>query len=144
VITIIKIGRYKLVETKENTKLLYLDDQSYAWIMPKEIGEILVATHREHRFDTTLGTGQYYLYDVDDESTLTDLQHLELQVGAQVWQGYLLPTGIPTGTKKRSRIISTNQQITCNPLYRDNLVLRPTVSPKTPKVQPVGGRSYHE
>lgn len=116
-ITVAKIGHYRLVETKENTKLLYLDDQAYAWIMPKTTGEILVATHREHKFDTTLSTGRYRLYEVEDEPHLTDLAHLELQVGDHAWQGYLLPTGIPGGSKPRSMIIATGQTITANQNY---------------------------
>jgi len=135
-ITIEKIGRYKLVETKENTKLLYLDNQAYAWIMPKTIGEILVVTHREHQFDTMLSTGQYCVYDVEDEPDLTDLEHLELQIGMHEWQGYLLPTGIPNQQKKRSRIISTNQIITENPMYRGNVLLRSKFLTKILKHQP--------
>jgi len=133
-ITVMKIGLYKLVETKENTKLLYLDNQAYAWIMPKTTGEILVVMRKEHKFDTVLSTGHYCLYDVKDEPKLTDLEHLELQVGDHEWQGYLLPTGMPVETKPRSMIISTNQTITANPMYRGNLLVRPNFLTK--KLQP--------
>lgn len=132
-ITILKIGKYKLVETKENTKLLYLDDKAYAWIMPKKVGEILVVTRREYQFDTVLSVGRYCLYGVKDEPKLTDLEHLELQVGEHEWQGYLLPTGIPSGEKTKSRIITTNQTITANPLYRGKLLVRPNFLTKTAK-----------
>jgi len=129
-----KIGLYKLVETKENTKLLYLDDRAYAWIMPKTTGEILVVMRQEHKFDTVLSTGHYCLYDVKDEPKLTDLEHLELQVGDHEWQGYLLPTGMPVESKIRSMIISTNQTITTNPAYRGSLLVRPNFLTK--KLQP--------
>jgi hypothetical protein len=46
-----------------------------------------------------------------DEAHLTDQQHLELNVGDHTWQGYLLPTGLPTPDKKRVRIIATNEGI---------------------------------
>jgi hypothetical protein len=52
------------------------------------------------------------MYDVKDESTLTDLVHLELHAGIGIWQGYLLPTGLPAGSKIRNRIIPTKEIIT--------------------------------
>jgi len=62
--------------------------------------------------------GNYRIYDVDDESNLTDLQHLELQAGRDVWQSYLLLTGLPDDHKKRSRIIPTGETITGNNKYK--------------------------
>lgn len=110
-ITLIKTGEYKLIETKEDTKILYLDDQIFAWVHPRSIGEILVVSHRQHRLDCVLSIGRYDIYGVKDEPSLTDLQHLELEVGRYSWQGYLLPTGLPNDRKKRARIIPTPQLI---------------------------------
>lgn len=112
-IKLIKEGRYTLLETKNETKILILDDiHKFAWINVSNIGEILVTTHKTLRKDCLLSIGKYRLYDVKDEPDLTDLIHLELLVGDGMWQGYLLPLGLPTTTKKRGRIIPTEEIIT--------------------------------
>jgi hypothetical protein len=116
-ITVLKTGSYKLIETKWANKILYLDEKAYAWIDSKRIGELLVATHREHDAYFVLSRGAYILYDVKDEDNLTDLQHLELECGTYAWQGYLLLTGLPAGTKKKCRIIPTEQLITGAPYF---------------------------
>lgn len=106
-------GHYKLLETKQQTKILILDDKkTFAWVNVIDIGEILVTSHKSHHTDTVLAVGRYRLYDIKDEPTLTDLYHLELHVGNGTWQGYLLPTGLPDDKKKRNRIIPTNEIIT--------------------------------
>ena len=116
-------GDYEVVETKHKTKVLYLDDVAYAWIHPKHIGEILVSSHHFEDSDVKISAGKYMLYDVDNEDYLTDLQHLELEYGHDAWQGYLLPTGLPTGEKKRARIIPTDQIITHSDFFNGHLVL---------------------
>jgi len=114
-ITLLTNGTYKLIETRRNTKILSLDDNdkrhAYAWINAGDIGEILVTTHKSHRVDHMLAVGKFRLYEVKSEPELTDLIHLELLVGDGVWQGYLLPLGMPNGVKKR-KIIPTNEIIT--------------------------------
>lgn len=105
-------GSYKLIETKGQTKILILDKKMFAWVNAEDIGEILVTSHKSHRVDHFLATGKYRIYEVEDEPRLTDLLHLELHVGNGTWQGYLLPTGLPSGEKKRNRIIPTNETIT--------------------------------
>lgn len=110
-ITLLTSGLYKLMETKGQTKILYLDDTVYAWIQPADIGEILVASHKKHAADTLLAVGEYRLYDVRDEPRYSAHEHLELEVGNGVWQGYLLLTGLPTRAKKRRRIIPTTEVI---------------------------------
>lgn len=112
-------GFYKLIETKSNTKVLYLGRQVYAWIEPKDIGEILVVSRRVHRTDCVLAMGRYNIYDVFDEPNLSDMQHLELEVGRNNWQGYLLLTGLPNKNKKRARIIPSHEIITGNPRFKD-------------------------
>ena len=112
-IQLIQQGIYKLIETKNQTKILSLDSkQTFAWINAAEIGEILVASYASHKVDHLLAIGKYRIYTVKDEPKLTDLVHLELFVGEGVWQGYLLPTGLPNEEKKRNRIIPTNEIIT--------------------------------
>lgn len=114
-ITVVKTGDYRLVGTKGKTMLLILDSkQVFAWINAKGIGEILVVSRKHHTTDTVLAMGKFRLYDVKDEPALTDLQHLELLVGKGKWQGYLLPTGLPTEKEKRKRIIPTDERITCS------------------------------
>ena len=116
-ITIRKSGQYKLVETKHNTKILYLDSSTYAWVETPKFGELLVFSHVVHKSDCVLSMGHYIMYDVDDEPYLSDQQHLELEVGNRKWQGYLLLTGLPDARKKRSRIIPTLEIISGNRRY---------------------------
>ena len=112
-IRLIQEGTYTLLETIRHTRMLKLDEKiSYAWIHAGEIGEILVASHNPHHTDHILAAGKYRMYEVKDEPDLTDLVHLELLVGDGVWQGYLLPTRLPTDAKKRNRIIPTKEIIT--------------------------------
>lgn len=112
-ITLISYGDYSLVETKNQTKLLVLDNSRiFAWINASGIGEILVTSHTLHKKDTILAIGKYRMYDVRGEDDLTDLIHLELLVGSGKWQGYLLPTGLPNEEKKKNRIIPTDEIIT--------------------------------
>lgn len=110
-IKVIDEGKYKLLETKGQIKILTLNRSTYAWVNLEGIGEILVSSHKPHQTDTILGIGRYKLYDVDDEPKLSDQQHLELSVGEGAWQGYLLPTGLPEGKKVRSRVIPTKEVI---------------------------------
>lgn len=114
-ISLLRSGVYKLVETKHHTKILSFDSAVFAWLEPAGIGEILVASYKKHKADCVLSVGRYNLYDVDDEPHLSDQQHLELDAGMDNWQGYLLPTGLPDSSKKRSRIIPTGEVITHNP-----------------------------
>ena len=110
-ICIIRKGQYRLIETKNHIKVLYLDDDVYAWPNTEQYGEMLVTSHREHKTDAILSSGRYFLYDVDDEKEFNDNFHLELEVGADKWQGYLLLTGLPDDHKKRGKIIATNEVI---------------------------------
>lgn len=112
-IKLIQQGTYTLIETTGHTKILRLDNKKvFAWIVAREIGEILVASHKVHKTDHILTTGKYRIYEVKDEPKFTDLIHLELLTGEGVWQGYLLPTGLPNDKKKRNRIIPTGEIIT--------------------------------
>lgn len=116
-ITLLQNGEHRLIETKKNTKVLYLDDAIFAWVEPPSIGEILVTTHQSHKADCLLSTGDYYLFTVDGEPELSDHIHLELEVGRNTWQGYLLLTGLPTEQNKRTRIVPTHEIIMGNPKF---------------------------
>lgn len=111
-IKLVQEGQYKLIETKGQTKILLLGRKIFAWVNAEEIGKILVTSHKSHKVDHILSTGKYRIYEVKEEPKLTDLVHLELLVGDGIWQGYLLPTGLPNEEKKRNRIIPTNETIT--------------------------------
>src|SRR5688572_27157072 len=102
-ISLLSSGRYKLIETVRHTKILHLDDETFAWVEPRNIGEILVVTHKTHKTDCVLSIGRFRLYDVHDEDHLSDQQHLELEVGPDYWQGYVLLTGLPDDDKPRGR-----------------------------------------
>jgi hypothetical protein len=117
-ITMKRSGLYKLIETKHHTKVLYLDNDIFAWVEPVNIGEILVASHKVHKTDCVLSLGHYVMFDVEDEPNLSDQIHLELEVGSDHWQGYLLLTGLPDYHKKRGRIIPTSEVIMSNPRYK--------------------------
>ena len=107
----LKKGRYKLFESKHQTKVLVLDNKMFAWINAKEIGEILVLSEKSYAPDCILACGEYRLYRVKEEEDLTDLLHLELYVGEGIWQGYLLTTGLPNSRNNRKRVIPTFEVI---------------------------------
>lgn len=130
-ITRLQTGLYKLIETKHHVKILYLDDSVYAWPETKQYGEMLVVSHKPHKTDCVLGLGQYNIFNVVNEPDVSDHIHMELQVGAEHWQGYLLLTGLPDDRKKRGRIIPTNEVITGRHYYG---VQRPAWLPRTPAV----------
>lgn len=112
-IQLIGEGSYRLIETRNLTKILTLDEtNSFAWVSAGGIGEILVNTERIFMPFHTLSSGKYRIYKVKDEPDLTDLAHLELFIGEGNWQGYLLPTGLPNEKDKRNRIIATKEIIT--------------------------------
>lgn len=114
-VKVLQEGTYLLSETKNQTKILFLDsEKSFAWVNARGIGEILVTSHSAHNIDTILAIGKYRLYEVKDEPNLRDVIHLELLVGQGKWQGYLLPTGLPSEDDKRNRIIPTEEIITKN------------------------------
>ena len=112
-ITTLRRGQYRLIETRGQTKIVILDGgDTFAWINAGSIGGILVTSHKTYKADYILAIGSYRLYKVDNEQDITDQLHLELYVGDGVWQGYLLPTGLPTNGKKKNRIIPTGEIIT--------------------------------
>jgi hypothetical protein len=89
-IKLIKQGGYKLVMQSDNDKTLVLGKQGYHWTLAKGIGEILTFCKSIHKESYTITTGKFKLYQVKNEEKLVDLQHLELSIGDEKWQGYLL------------------------------------------------------
>ena len=121
------IGSYKLVQTKKrHTKVLHLGDSAYAWIDFENIGEILVTARSDHSVECDLSVGEYRIYDVESEPQLNDNVHLELQVGRNRWQGYLLLSGLPDKHRTRTRLIPTSEIITDNPQFKEKIDLLPT------------------
>jgi hypothetical protein len=113
-------GLYRLIETKRNTKILHLDNKMYAWVETAHMGELLVVSRTPHKTDCVLSVGHYRLYDVLNEPHLSDHVHLELEVGSNHWQGYLLLSGLPNSRKIRGRIIPTHEVITNNSRFDHN------------------------
>lgn len=112
-ISVLQRGVYKLIETISKTKILIFDNKDdYAWINAGKIGEILVISHKKHKAGYILCMGNYRLYSVKGEDDLSDQQHLELSIGPGYWQGYLLPTGLPTDENIKNKIIPTKELIT--------------------------------
>jgi hypothetical protein len=112
-IKLLENGNYLLAESPNLTKILELSDLgTFAWVSAEGIGEILVSSNKKNKPIHVLALNKYRLYEVKDEPDFTDLLHLELLVGRGVWQGYLLPTGMPNEKKKKSRIIPTEELIT--------------------------------
>lgn len=120
-ISLLNSGEYRLAETKADTKVLELNGSAFVWVIAKGIGEILVTTHKQHKADAVLSVGRFKLYEVKDEPGITDLTHLELEVGKGEWQSYLLLTGLPTDVNKRTRIIPSQDYITGNKKYSLNI-----------------------
>lgn len=84
-------GEYKLAETPAQIKILVLGSRSYLWLFKPSLGQTLVAASRKKpKVDRILAIGRYRLYEVKDESDLSNLKHLELSLGHRRWQGYLL------------------------------------------------------
>lgn len=112
-IQVVQRGSYRLIETKEQTKILLFDNQhAFIWVNTAIIGEILPAAYAAAFNGCILAEGHYRLYLVKNERHLTGQLHLELYVGNGRWQGYLLTTGLPSDPKKGSKMIPTKEIIT--------------------------------
>ena len=110
-IKVLRDGRYKLIETRQQIKILYLDETPYVWLFIPGIGHVLEVTHKPHRADHVLATGNYRLYAVKQERRFSQHKHLELFIGEGQWQGYLLLTALPTNKQPRTRLVATDETI---------------------------------
>lgn len=116
-------GHYELAETATHTHLLTLEGgEHFAWILAKGIGEILVTAKRHHVLIRTLARGNFRLYEVQNEIGLSDGIHLELALGGDDWQGYLLPHGLPDGRIRRL-VVPTWETISSEPTRLQKLQL---------------------
>jgi hypothetical protein len=115
-ITSLQKGTYKLFETKEQVKILTLDGNMYAWNIAKNIGELFVTSSDLIKTDKLLATGRYRLHQIQDDPELSELQHLKLNVGERLWQGYILLTGLPSEENESGRIIPTRTMVSAQGL----------------------------
>jgi len=104
-------GFYRLVESRDNNKILFLDKDTFAWINARNIGEILVKSYKTPKIKIHINEGRFRLFLVKDEPMLHDIEHLELEYSKDNRQGYFLLTGLPGDDKKRARIIPTDEII---------------------------------
>ena len=111
-VTIIKTGAYEIVETKQHARVLHLDDAIFLWAHPKNKGDMLMACVDDHSAREIVSSGDYCLYKVEGEILPASMHHLDLETTSGGLQGYLLPSGLPTKTYTRKRIIPTNQVTT--------------------------------
>ena len=110
-IKVLKSGKYQLVETSQQIKVLYLDETPYIWLYIPGIGHVIEMTHNPHRAEHILAQGSYRIYDVKGEERFSRHKHLELFIGDGAWQGYLILTDLPSETRKRVRIVATNEVV---------------------------------
>jgi hypothetical protein len=107
-------GSYRLGETKEASRFLTLDSYgdncTYAW---EWIDGIQFRLTDKEPVDTgyTLAAGKYRLYEVRDEPGLANQLHLELSAGDGIWQGYLLPEGLPVDQNAK-KVLPIDEAIT--------------------------------
>lgn len=94
-IKVVLCGKYRLVETVEHLKVLYLDDAVYLWQYEPGTGDVLVLIGYQYPAGYTLACGNYRVYEVTDEPRFSGHIHLELYLGDQHWQGYVLEAGLP-------------------------------------------------
>lgn len=111
-------GAYKLIETERHNKVLFLGSDTYAWEEPIGKGELVAIAHEVQVTDLTLSIGQFRLYGACSEPELSGVPHLELEIGKNSWQGFLLPTGLPKNSDARARIVPTEEVITSNSRFK--------------------------
>lgn len=108
-IRLIQWGNYRLAIIAEGNAIVSLDDDVYS-LYPEyktmELSDIDIDTA------LVLHRGDYKLYDVYDEPQLAETIHLELEDEDGYIVNYLLPQGLPVNSKRRTRQLTTTQQIT--------------------------------
>lgn len=109
-IRVVSRGNYRLVETKDFTKVfLFSNRQAFTWLPAQ--GMIEMYYEKNPSLMSTLARGTYYIYETKNENDPPILQ-LEVYIGKRAWQGYMLPAGLPTMKEMRKRIIPTKDVIT--------------------------------
>jgi hypothetical protein len=116
--TVRRHGQYTMFETPSGNRILALgNDLWFAWVRGDE-GEILVRSDSDHEQDRTVQEGEYYLVDVQDDPTFTDVPHLFLEREGE-FQEIILPNGLPTDDDIQKRIVATDKTISREKLERD-------------------------
>jgi hypothetical protein len=110
-ITRIDNGSYSIHLTNNNTKILTLNFQAYAWISTENTGDILLYLTKSEKAMNINSSGLFRLYSVNDEEGFADMIHLELCNEQGKWRGYVLPTGLPSKADIKNKIISTHELI---------------------------------
>jgi len=112
-IKILDQGCYQLYKATNESKLLTIDKKkNYIWNKQADKEDITLCAYKNSKKDELLTVGKYRLYAVKNENDLSDGEHLELFVGDGKWQGYLLPTSLPSDKKLTSPIYPTEEIIT--------------------------------
>ncbi|HEX6314774.1 MAG TPA: hypothetical protein VFZ73_07940 [Gemmatimonadaceae bacterium] len=103
-------GQYTLFETPRGNRILHLGgNEWFAWVRGEQ-GEILVRSDADHDRETTLGQGEFYLVDFENDASFTDVPHLFLE-NEGAFQEVILPNGLPTARDLQTRIVSTEKTI---------------------------------
>ncbi len=110
-IRLLQAGKYRLAETRDKTKVLILAGRGLSWHSDGKSQGELSFLRKSHTIAHNLSHGFFRLYEVKNEPGLAGQQHLELCKGKGIWQGYVLPVGLPTDDKKHVSIIPTVELI---------------------------------
>jgi len=133
-VSIMRQGSYKLTESRLQIKALYLDSSSYAMLFIDALGEMIATAREPKPSDYTLSAGHYRLYDIVDEPDMSEGLHLELEVGDDIWQGYLLPNGLPDKGSIRGCLLPTHELVTGTP-FEVRLSKRPLLRRRATQTQ---------
>lgn len=112
-VKLLESGRYELVETETNLKvLMFGSTKAFLWKNSGCSGKLEYIKFDPNQICCTLAVNNYRLYDVVSESNLTDGVHLELFAGKKKWQPYLLSKGLPNVKNKKKPISKIDDVIT--------------------------------
>jgi len=110
-IQVLKHGEYRLDEAETLSRIFILDNSKY-FNWNTSAGELTDCTKDKPKINSTLSIGKYFLYNVTNETILTNCLHLELLLGKRKWQAYILPLGFPTKKQRNVKILPTKEIIT--------------------------------
>lgn len=116
--TVRRHGRYTMFETPGGNRILALgSDLWFAWITGDQ-GELLVRSDADHEQERTVQDGEYYLVDVHNDPSFTDVPHLFLEREGE-FQEIILPNGLPTDDDIQKRVVAPDKTITREKLERE-------------------------
>lgn len=116
-------GLYCILGKENGEKYLILDKKlNYRWTCQAKQETLSLSGKKIDDKEVIITSGRYRLYDVRSESHLTNLYHFEILISKNIWQGYLLPDGLPTKDMKSKFIFPTNEVITYSitPIHTPN------------------------